>query len=197
MQILLTTNLCALHGFCQSTLSHCTNNTPKQMAPQKKKEVAKKTGSPKKIAAKKTFLKKTANKKAFSNKKATPMKISPKKVSSKMIFPKKKIVSKNTAAKKQAAKKSTLKKSSEERAARAARRSLAKDAATADNQPERKKARLGDASSNLLNLLTTSAGVLDIFAASGSRPLTKETMGGALEVETIYFDKLKLMNTSR
>ena len=33
--------------------------------------------------------------------------------------------------------------------------------------------------------------------ASGSRPLTKETMGGALEVETIYFDKLKLMNTSR
>ena len=182
MQILLPTNLCALHGFCQSTLSHCTNNTPKQMAPQKKKEVAKKTGSPKKIAAKKTFLKKTANKKAFSNKKATPMKISPKKVSSKLFYPKKvsskrispkkKIVPKNTASKMQAAKKSSLKKSSEERATRAAKRSMAKDAATANNQPERKKARL--ASSNLLNLLTTSAGVLDIFAASGSRPLTKE-----------------------
>ena len=174
------------------------------MAPQKKKEVAKKSGSPKKIAAKKTILKKT-----------------PKKMSSKMISPKKKTVPKNAASKMPAAKKSALKKkiaikravkdvksmgkkdaraiskSSEERAARAARRSLTKDAPTA-NQPQRKKARLDDASSSdLVDLLETSAGVLDIFAASGSRPLTKETMGGALEVETIYFDKLKLMNTSR
>ena len=173
------------------------------MAPQKKKEFTKKTASPKKIAAKKTILKKT-----------------PKKMSSKMISPKKKTVPKNAASKMPAAKKSALKKkiaikravkdvksmgkkdaraiskSSEERAARAARRSLTKDAPTA-NQPQRKKARLDDASSDLVDLLETSAGVLDIFAASGSRPLTKETMGGALEVETIYFDKLKLMNTSR
>ena len=131
----------------------------KDMAPQKKKEFTKKTASPKKkIAAKKTILKKT-----------------PKKMSSKMISSKKKTVPKNTASKMQAAKKSALKKSSKDRAARATRRSLAKDeAATANNQPERKKARLDDASSNLLNLLTTSAGVLDIFAASGSRPMTKE-----------------------
>ena len=176
------------------------------MAPQKKKEFTKKTASPKKIAAKKTILKKT-----------------PKKMSSKMISPKKKTVPKNAASKMPAAKKAALKKkiaikravkdvksmgkkdaraiskSSEERAARAARRSLTKDAPTA-NQPQRKKARLDDASSSesdLVDLLETSAGVLDIFAASGSRPLTKETMGGALEVETIYFDKLKLMNTSR
>ena len=173
------------------------------MAPQKKKEFTKKTASPKKIAAKKTILKKT-----------------PKKMSSKMISPKKKTVPKNAASKMPAAKKAALKKkiaikravkdvksmgkkdaraiskSSEERAARAARRSLTKDAPTA-NQPQRKKARLDDASSDLVDLLETSAGVLDIFAASGSRPLTKETMGGALEVETIYFDKLKLMNTSR
>ena len=177
----------------------------KDMAPQKKKEFTKKTASPKKkIAAKKTILKKT-----------------PKKMSSKMISPKKKTVPKNAASKMPAAKKSALKKkiaikravkdvksmgkkdaraiskSSGERAARAARRSLTKDAPTA-NQPQRKKARLDDASSSdLVDLLETSAGVLDIFAASGSRPLTKETMGGALEVETIYFDKLKLMNTSR
>ena len=105
------------------------------------------------------------------------MKITPKKMSSKMISSKKKTVPKNTASKMQAAKRSSLKKSSKDRAARAARRSLAKDeAATANNQqPERKKARLDDASpDDLVNLLTTSAGVLDIFAASGSRPLTKE-----------------------
>ena len=153
----------------------------KDMAPQKKKEFTKKTASPKKIAAKKTILKKT-----------------PKKMSSKMISPKKKTVPKNAASKMPAAKKSALKKkiaikravkdvksmgkkdaraiskSSEERAARAARRSLTKDAATADNQPERKKARLDDAAPDLVNLLATSAGVLDILAASGSRPTTKE-----------------------
>ena len=135
-----------------------------EMAPQKKKE-----------ATKKTLLKETANKKAFSNKKVTPMKITPKKMSSKMISSKKKTVPKNTASKMQAAKKSALKKSSKDRAARATRRSLAKDeAATANNQPEHKRVRLDDASPDLVNLLTTSAGVLDIFAASGSRPLTKE-----------------------
>ena len=167
----------------------------KDMAPQKKKEFTKKTASPKKIAAKKTILKKT-----------------PKKMSSKMISPKKKTVPKNAASKMPAAKKAALKKkiaikravkdvksmgkkdaraiskSSEERAARAARRRLAKDAPTA-NQPQRKKARLDDASSNLLNLLTTSAGVLNIFAASGSRPMTKE-------VKDIFFN-FKLMNIPR
>ena len=42
-------------------------------------------------------------------------------------------------------------------------------------QPQRKKARL-DVSSDLDNLLTTPAGVLDISAASGSRPAPKEVV---------------------
>merc|ERR1719290_931136 len=76
-------------------------------------------------------------------------------------------------------------KSSEERAARASRRGLAKDAPAA-KEPQCKRARM-DGPSDLVNLLTTSAGVLDIFDASGSRPLSKEAvldvpMGGASEV---------------
>jgi len=72
-----------------------------------------------------------------------------------------------------------------ERTARAYRRGLAKDAPAA-KEPQRRRARL-DGSSDLVNLLTTSAGVFDIFAASGSRPLPKEAvidvaMGGASEV---------------
>ena len=78
-----------------------------------------------------------------------------------------------------------ISKGSEERTARAFRRSLAKEAPAA-KEPQRKRARL-DGSSDLVNLLTTSAGVLDIFAASGSRTLPKEAvldvpMGGASEV---------------
>ena len=83
------------------------------------------------------------------------------------------------------AKKMAILKSSEERTARASRRGLAKDAPAA-KEPQPKRARL-DGSSDLVNLLTTSAGVLDIFAASGSRTLPKEAvldvpMGGASEV---------------
>ena len=82
-------------------------------------------------------------------------------------------------------KKMAISKSSEERAARVSRRGLAKEAPAA-KEPQRKRARL-DGSTDLVNLLATSAGVLDIFAASGSRPLPKEAvldvaMGGGSEV---------------
>ena len=66
------------------------------------------------------------------------------------------------------------KDSVKERAARAARRSLAKEAPAA-KEPSRKRARL-DSSSDLINLLPASAPVLDIFAASGSRPLSMEVV---------------------
>ena len=174
------------------------------MAPQQKKN-SKKTASPKKIPAKKTVLKKTGSKKLSSkttpNKKMSPQKkkTAPKKPATKKPAPKKaalkkKIESKRRtkvgelerAAKENAhAKKMAILKSSEERTARASRRGLAKDAPAAE-EPQPKRARL-DGSSDLVNLLTTSAGVLDIFAASGSRPLPKEAvldvaMGGASEV---------------
>ena len=55
----------------------------------------------------------------------------------------------------------------------AVRRSLAKEA-PAVMEPLPKKARVDDSSLDLVSLLTTSASVLDIFAASGSRPMTKE-----------------------
>ena len=63
------------------------------------------------------------------------------------------------------------------------KRSLAKKAPAAE-EPQRKRARL-DGSSDLVNLLTTSAPVLDIFAASGSRPFPKE----AMEVEVTCITK--------
>ena len=59
-----------------------------------------------------------------------------------------------------------------------------KEASADYREPQRKRARL-DRSSDLVDLLTTSAGVLDIFAASGSRPLPMEAvlaMGGGSEV---------------
>merc|ERR1719295_341930 len=71
-------------------------------------------------------------------------------------------------------KKKTISKSSEERAARAARRSLTTEAPSG-KEPLSKRARL-DSSSDLVNLLATAAPVLDIFAASGSRPLPKEVL---------------------
>ena len=181
------------------------------MAPQQKKN-SKKTASPKKIPAKKTALKKAGSKKLSSkttpNKKTMSKKISPKKMSpqKKKTAPKK-TVPKKSATKKPAPKKAALKKkvgesvakenaqskkmaflkSSEERTARASRRGLAKDAPAAE-EPQPKRARL-DGSSDLVNLLTTSAGVLNIFAASGSRPLPKIihlddvlAMGGEIEV---------------
>ena len=131
------------------------------MAPQQKK-----TALPKKIAAKKT----------------SPKKIAPKKSSPKKAALKKKIASKRSAKigesmakKKDSAKgkKKTMSKSAEERAARAARRSLAKEA-PAVKEPLSKRARLDSSSCDLSNLLTTSAPVRHIFAASGSRQLPKE-----------------------
>ena len=151
-----------------------------KMAPQQKK-----SASPKKIAAKKTSPKKTAPKKAAL---------------------KKKIASKRSAkieermAKKDSfkGKKKTTSKSAEERAARAARRSLAKEAPSA-SQPRVRFLKLGnlatqrqrDGSSDLVNLLTTSAGVSDISAASGSRQLRKEavlevSMRGTSEVTCCF-----------
>ena len=81
-----------------------------------------------------------------------------------------KLGGKSSAAKKE----SKGSKSGEDRAARATRRRLAKEAPDA-KQPKLKKARL-DASSDLVSLLTTSAGVADIFATSGSRPLPEEAV---------------------
>ena len=174
------------------------------MAPQQKKN-SKKTASPKKIPAKKTALKKAGSKKLSS--KTTPNK---KIVTSKKMSPqKKKTAPKKPATKKPAPKKAALKKKIEskrrakvgervakenaqskkiatlERTARAYRRGLAKDAPAA-KEPQCKRARM-DGPSDLVNLLTTPAGVLDIFTASGSRPLPKEAvldipMGGASEV---------------
>ena len=78
-----------------------------------------------------------------------------------------KVVGKLSAAEQEAkSSKKASKTLADERTARATSRSLAKE-------PESKKARL-DTSSDLASLLTTSARVLDIFAASGSRPLPEE-----------------------
>merc|ERR1719234_23701 len=70
-------------------------------------------------------------------------------------------------------------KSAEERAARAAKRSLTKEA-PAVKEPLSKRARLDSSSNDLINLLTTSAPVSDIFAASGSRHLPREAEVSAL-----------------
>ena len=142
-------------------------------------------------------------KKTTPNKKTMSKKMSPKKISSKKMSPKKKTATKKPAPKKAALKKKiesertaqvgesvakkngqkmAISKSSEERAARASRRRLAKEAPAA-KEPQRKRARL-DGSSDLVNLLTTSAPVLDIFAASGSRPFPNEAMV-AMEVTCI------------
>ena len=115
--------------------------------------------SPKKAVLKKTASKKTGSKKT-AIKKMSPKKTTPNKVSSKKkTAPNKKTSPKKTAPKKPAPKKAALKK-------KIATKRAAKDP---------KRARL-DASSDLANLLTTSAGVLDIFAASGSRPLPMEVV---------------------
>merc|ERR1719167_1774936 len=137
--------------------------------------------APKKTPAKKTSAKKTA----------------PKKVALKKAALKKKIATKRSAkvgermAKKDPVKgkKMTISKSSEERAARAARRSLAKEA-PAGKEPLSKRARL-DSSSDLINLLTTAAPVLDIFAASGSRPLPEKVLRkGAIKDVSYELDNL-------
>ena len=138
------------------------------MAPQQKKNSKKMSPQTKKTAPKKTVPKKSATKKPATKKAAL-----------------KKKVGESVAKENAQSKKMAFLKSSEERTARAPRRGLAKDAPAA-KEPQFKRARL-DGSSDLVNLLTTSAGVLDIFAASGSRPLPKEAvlnvpMGGASEV---------------
>ena len=138
------------------------------MAPQQKKNSKKMSPQTKKTAPKKTVPKKSATKKPAPKKAALKKKVG------------ESVAKENAQSKKMA----TL-KSSEERTARASRRGLAKDAPAAE-EPQPKRARL-DGSSDLVNLLTTSAGVLDIFAASGSRTLPKEAvldvpMGGASEV---------------
>ena len=175
------------------------------MAPQQKKN-SKKTASPKKIPAKKNALKKTGSKKLSSkttpNKKMSPQKkkTAPKKPATKKPAPKKVALKKKMELKRRTkveelervakenahAKKMAILKSSKERAARASRRGLAKEAPAA-KEPQRKRARL-DGSSDLVNLLTTSAGVFNIFAASGSRPndaVLDVAMGGASEVKRI------------
>ena len=94
---------------------------------------------------------------------------------------------KNSGAKQEAA----GSKSGEDRAARATRRMLAKEAQDAE-QPRLKKARL-DASSDLVSLLTTSAGVSHIFAASGSKPLPEEAVAmdrASAKVQSTNFAKL-------
>ena len=170
------------------------------MAPQQKN--SKKTGLEKKTTLKKTLPKKTISKKMATKtapKRTAPKKtalISPTKRVSPTKAPSKKTPSKKTGAKvvspmRKPLKKAALKekialksakvklvgkkaisKSGEERGARATRRSLAKEAPDA-KQPRLKKPRL-DASFDLVSLLTTSARVLDIFTASGSRPLPEE-----------------------
>ena len=133
--------------------------------------------------------KKNSKKMSPQTKKTAPKKTVPKKSATKMPAPKKaalkKKVGESVAKENAQSKKMAFLKSSEERTARASRRGLAKDAPAAE-EPQPKRARL-DGSSDLVNLLTTSAGVLDIFAASGSRTLPKEAvldvpMGGASEV---------------
>ena len=167
------------------------SKTTKKMSPKMKttlnktaaKKITPKKTSPKKIAPKKTNPKKTFTKKT------SPKKTAPKKVALKKAALKKKIATKRSAkvgervAKKDSVKgkKNPISKSSEERAARAARRSLPKEAPAA-KEPSRKRARL-DSSSDLINLLTASATVLDIFAASGSRPLPKEV----ITCQDLYF----------
>ena len=132
------------------------------MAPQQKK-----TASTKKIPAKKTSPKKTAPKKTDSNATVT------KKMSPKKNTASKKTVARKAAPKKTVAKKAlptkTISKSSEERAARAARRSLSKEG------PAAKRAKVDNSPSDLVNLLPTSAPVLGIFATSGSRQSLEET----------------------
>ena len=126
----------------------------------------KKTASTKKILAKKTSPKKTAPKKTGS--KATVAMKTKKNTASK------KTVARKAAPKKTVAKKAspmkTISKSSEERAERAARRSLSKEG------PAAKRAKVDNSPSDLVNLLPTSAPVLGIFAASGSRRLPKEVI---------------------
>ena len=85
----------------------------------------------------------------------------PKKTSSKKMSPQKKTVAKKTPAKKTAAKKAAPKKAALK--------------------------KMDSSSPDLVDLLTTSAPVLDIWSASGSRPLPKEAvldvaMGGTSEV---------------
>ena len=107
----------------------------------------KKTASPKKIVAKKTSLKTKRSAKVVES------------------------LTKKDCAK--GKKKKTISKTVEERAARAAWRSLAKEA-PAVQEPLSKRARLDSSSCDLINLLTTSAPVSAILAASGSRHLPKE-----------------------
>ena len=196
------------------------------MAPQQKN--SKKTGLEKKTTLKKTLPKKTISKKMATKtapKRTAPKKtalISPTKRVSPTKAPSKKTPSKKTGAKvvspmRKPLKKAALKekialksakvklvgkkaisKSGEERAARATRRSLAKEAPSV-TQPRVRFLKLGnlatqrqrDGSSDLVNLLTTSAGVSDISAASGSRQLRKEavldvSMRGTSEVTCCF-----------
>ena len=162
--------------------------TTKKISPKKKpapkKKVALKKITPKKVAPRKTAPKKATPKKTAPKrtlpKKTGPKKASPKKSSPKKAALKKKIATKRSAkvgeslAKKDSVKgkKKTISKSAEERAARAARRSLAKEAPDV-KEPLSKRARL-DSSSDLVNLLSTSAPVRHILAASGSRHMPKE-----------------------
>jgi len=162
--------------------------TTKKISPKKKpapkKKVALKKITPKKVAPRKTAPKKATPKKTAPKrtlpKKTGPKKASPKKSSPKKAALKKKIATKRSAkvgeslAKRDSAKgkKKKISKSAEERAARAARRSLAKEAPDV-KEPLSKRARL-DSSSDLVNLLSTSAPVRHILAASGSRHMPKE-----------------------
>ena len=74
----------------------------------------------------------------------------------------------------------------EERDARAVTRSLAKEAPAA-MEPLPKKARVDASSSDLISLLTTSTSVLDIFAASGSRPNEVKNLENLILIVMLLF----------
>ena len=126
-----------------------------RMAPQKKTEL-KKAGIKKPLIKKQT--KKSPLKKKLASKKATALA---------------KKVGKSCSAKKDSTRLNTTSNSSDERAARAAKRAAAnEDSITLG--PKAKKARLGldvFPKEDLVDLLSTSDGVADILAASGSQPL--------------------------
>ena len=133
------------------------------------------------------------------NKKSGPMKINSKKMmkkSSKVGALKKKTVSKmagrSSAKRETRGFKKAMSKSAVERAERANKRSALKDKeALSDKEPRAKRARLNLRKKvddlpglHLASLLSTSDGVADIAAASGSRPL------GGVEVSSFTLSLL-------
>ena len=151
--------------------------------PLKKKVLDKKVATPKKtypkvsgLSAKKSSMKKTEPKKADVKKplmkkpnKKSPLK---KKLASKKATALAKKVGKSSA-KKDSTRLNTTSNSSDERAARAAKRQAAKEDSITLG-PMAKRARLDQddfPKEDLVDLVSTSDGVAEILAASGSQPL--------------------------